>query len=54
MARKKKEFRVSKEVKAIARERVGPPPPARAIVPKDARRKPKHKKPIDPAGEAEA
>ena len=54
MARKKKEFSASKEVKAIARERVGTVPPARPIVPKDARRKPKHKKPVDPAGEGES
>jgi hypothetical protein len=54
MARKKKEFRASKEIKAIARERVGVVPPARPILPKDARRKSKYKKPIDPSGEAEA
>jgi hypothetical protein len=32
-------------VRAIARERVGTVPAARAIEPKSARRKPKHKKP---------
>ncbi len=50
MARKKKTFDAGKEVKAIARERVGIVPPARAIEPKSTRR-PKHKKP--PAEEAE-
>ncbi len=46
MARKKtkfKRFDVPKEVKAIARERVGPVPPSRAITPKAEREKPKHK-----------
>ena len=45
MAAKKKTFEVVKEIKAIARERVGRVPAARAIEPKSARRKPKHKKP---------
>jgi hypothetical protein len=31
-------------VKAIARERVGPVPPEKAIEPKSSRKKPKHKK----------
>jgi hypothetical protein len=44
LARKKKEFELRKEVKAIARERVGPVPPSRAIEPKSTRRKPKYKK----------
>jgi len=35
---------VAKEVKAIARERVGPVPAGQAMEPKSARRKPKHKK----------
>ena len=43
MARKKKTFDVTKEVKAIARERVGRIPASRPIEPK-ASRKPKHKK----------
>jgi hypothetical protein len=46
MPRKKaklKRFDVPKEVKAIARERVGPIPPSRAITPKVEREKPKHK-----------
>ena len=44
MARKKKRFELQKEIRAIARERLGPVPPARTIQPKSARRKPKHKK----------
>jgi hypothetical protein len=40
---KRKRFDVPKEVKAIARERIGPVPPSRAIVPKAEREKPKHK-----------
>ena len=47
MAQKKKVFRAATEVKAIARERVGRIPPAQAIEPKSARRKPKHKKRIE-------
>ena len=43
MARKKRTFDVGKEVKAIARERVGTIPAARTIEPKSTR-KPKHKK----------
>lgn len=46
MPRKKtklKRFDVPKEVKAIARERVGPVPPSRTITPKAEREKPKHK-----------
>ncbi len=38
-------FDAGKEVKAIARERVGAVKPARVIVPKKQRNKPKHKKP---------
>ncbi|HXA49120.1 MAG TPA: hypothetical protein VNV86_02380 [Candidatus Acidoferrum sp.] len=45
MARKKKVFSAEKEVKAIARERVGPVPAGGPIRPKTARKKPKHKKP---------
>ena len=45
MARKKKTFNVAKEVKAIARERVGPVPAGRPIEPKRTRKKVKHKKP---------
>jgi hypothetical protein len=46
MARKKtklKRFDIPKEVKAIARERVGPVPPSQTITPKAEREKPKHK-----------
>ena len=42
---KRKKFDVNKEVKAIARERVGSPKPARPIESKAQSRKPKHKKP---------
>jgi len=44
LARKKKTFELEKEIKAIARERVGTVPPARLIEPKSARKTPKHKK----------
>jgi len=37
-------FDQQKEVRAIARERVGPVKGSRAIVPKTDRKKPKHKK----------
>ncbi len=44
MARKKQTFDVNKEMRAIARERVGPVPPA-AVIPPKSKKKPKHKKP---------
>jgi hypothetical protein len=44
LARKKKAFSAAKEVKAIARERVGRVPAGGPIQPKSARKKPKHKK----------
>ena len=44
--KKKKNFSLTKEVKAIARERVGLIPAAKPIEPKATRKKPKHKKPI--------
>jgi hypothetical protein len=44
MARKKK-FDVKKEIRKLARERVGTVPPGKAIVPKQFRN-PKHKKPV--------
>ena len=47
MPPKKKAFELGKEVKAIARERVGAIPPAKTIQPKSTRKKPKHKKPIE-------
>ena len=42
---RKKRFNVDKELKAIARERVGTIPAAKTIQPKSLRKKPKHKKP---------
>ena len=45
MPRKKKTFDVAKEVKAIARERVGRIPAEKTLQPKSLRKKPKHKKP---------
>jgi hypothetical protein len=44
MARQKKYDR-DKDVRAIARERIGTVPAAKAMVPKPLRKKPKHKKP---------
>ena len=49
MAKKKKTFDLKKEVRAIARERVGRVPPAQTITPR-AERKPKHKKPAEEEG----
>jgi hypothetical protein len=46
LARTKKTFDVTKEVKAIARERVGTVPAAKLLEPKSLRKKPKHKKPL--------
>jgi hypothetical protein len=43
LPRKKKRFDLAKEVKAIARERVGRVPAGKAIEPKASRKKPKHK-----------
>ena len=45
MKRRKPRFDQQKEVRAIARERVGTVKPTRQIVPKSKRSKPKHKKP---------
>jgi hypothetical protein len=50
MARKKPRFDMRKEVRKLARERVGTVPSARVIVPKTDRRKPKHKKPPGEGG----
>jgi hypothetical protein len=47
LARKKPEFELGKEVRAIARERIGAVPAAKPIEPKSARKKPKHKKKIE-------
>jgi hypothetical protein len=41
---RKKTFEIGKEVKAIARERVGAVPASKPIEPKSVRKKPKHKK----------
>jgi len=45
MPRKKQRFDIKKEVRKLARERVGTVPSSRPIEPKAARKKPKHKKP---------
>jgi len=42
----KQKFDVKKEIRKLARERVGTVPAARVIVPKLARKKPKHKKKV--------
>lgn len=52
MARKKPKFELPKEVRKLARERVGTVPSSRPILPKSERQKPKHKKPI--AGDSES
>ena len=43
---KPKKYDVKKAIRAMARERVGTVPAAKAIVPKTQRKRPKHKKPI--------
>ena len=40
-------FDQPKEVRAIARERIGTVKPGQVIIPKGERKKPKHKKPLD-------
>ena len=45
MARKKNTFSAAKEIKSIARERIGPVPSEKTIQPKTSRKKPKNKKP---------
>lgn len=47
----KKKFDRGKEVRAIARERVGTVPASRPIESKASRKKPKHKKPPEPEEE---
>ena len=47
MGRKKPRFDIKKEIRKLARERVGTVPVSRVIVPKLARKKPKHKKQIE-------
>ena len=42
-------FDQKREVRAIARERVGPVKPSKVIVPDKQRRKPKHKRPVEQA-----
>jgi hypothetical protein len=44
MKKRKKTFDQKKEVRAIARERVGPVKPSRLVRTEKARKKPKHKK----------
>ena len=44
MKRKKPKFDVKKEIRKIARERVGTVPASKVIRPKPERKKPKHKK----------
>jgi hypothetical protein len=51
MKRRPPKFDPKKELRAIARERVGPVKPARIILPKQQRSKPKHKKPAGDSGE---
>jgi len=46
MARKKQKFDVPKEIRKLARERVGTIPSSKPILPKSQRKKPKHKKPL--------
>ena len=45
MPRKKKVFDLGKEVKAMARERVGQVPAGKPMPPKSSRKKPKYKTP---------
>ena len=49
MSRKKPKFNIEKEIRKLARERVGTVPAAKVIVPKLARKKPKHKKLLEEA-----
>ena len=44
---RKKKFDIGKEVKAIARERVGTVPAGKLIEPKALRKRPKHKKKVE-------
>ena len=45
--RKPKRYNMKKAVRALARERVGMVPSPKIMVPKNLRKKPKHKKPIE-------
>lgn len=51
MARKKQKFDMKKEVRKLARQRVGTVPSSKAILPKSERKRPKYKKPISPVEE---
>ena len=51
MPPKKRTFDMKKEVRKLARERVGTVPSSRTIQPKSTRKKPKHQR---PPGEEEA
>jgi hypothetical protein len=44
MPKKRRKYNKTKEVKAIARKRVGSPPAARTLEERATRSKPKHKK----------
>jgi len=44
--RKVKKYDATKEIRKLARERVGAPPAPKVMVPKTQRKKPKHKKPV--------
>ncbi len=45
--RKPKRYNAEKVVRSLARERVGTVPSRKVMVPKNLRKKPKHKKPIE-------
>ena len=45
--RKPKKYDAKKVVRSLARERVGTVPSLKVMVPKNLRKKPKHKKPIE-------
>ena len=46
---RKKTFDMDKEIRKLARERVGTVPASKPIPPKSARKKPKYKKPLTDA-----
>lgn len=51
--RKRRTYSATKEVKAIARERVGTVPASRVVTPKSDRKKPKHKQDLLKANPAD-
>jgi hypothetical protein len=51
MKPKEPKFDQKKEVRAIARERIGAVKPSHAILPKTSRKKPKHKRPLEEQAE---